>query len=129
MVDRPMVYRWRAAKGCLWWRKLCQEEFSRVLHQESSGATFGRDELGKVGCCTELDRRQPGSEEAIMIRKTISTSKPATRLIELAQRLSAKENYQLARRIANGARVVVFHVDGERATLAEMEVAMPISGA
>jgi hypothetical protein len=64
-----------------------------------------------------------------MIRKTVSTSKPATRLIEYAQRLSAKENYQLARRIQAGERVIVFDVDGERVSLAEMEVAMPISGA
>jgi hypothetical protein len=53
-----------------------------------------------------------------MIRKTISTSRPATKLIELAQRLSAKENYQLARRIMAGERVIVFNVDGERVTLA-----------
>lgn len=54
-----------------------------------------------------------------MKRITLSTSKPATKLRQYAQRLSPHEHYQMARRILAGARVVVFQVDGERVTLAE----------
>lgn len=62
-------------------------------------------------------------------RVTVSTSAPATRLRTLAQRLSAKEHYQLSRRIMAGERLIIFHIDGDRVSLAKKEVAMPISGA
>lgn len=68
--------------------------------------------------------RRMGFADAPILRERITLSVKHPRINEYAGKLSSTDRLHLAQ-IVRGAPVVVFHIDGERVSLAEQREAVP----